>query len=170
MPSSPALAARMVAPIPRTGDPFVVELGAGTGAFTVAAQEVLRGRGRHLAVECNPEWAALLADRHPGVEVVQARAHELPALLDRPADVIISGLPWSAYWPEGQRPLIELLAGALGPEGTLTQFSYSWSRWAPPARRQHREFGAAFEELVVSRTVLRNLPPAYVYYARRPRG
>ncbi|WP_020497089.1 class I SAM-dependent methyltransferase [Sciscionella marina] len=173
VPSSSYLAERMVAPIPRTGDPAVVELGAGTGAFTAAAQRVLGGRGTHVAIECNREWARLLASRYPGVDVVCADAHDLLDVLaarGMRADVVISGLPWAAYWPKDKQPLVELVADSLVERGSFTQFSYAWSRWAPPARRQHRELRENFEETVVSRTVMRNFPPAYVYFARRPRA
>lgn len=173
VPSSARLAEQMIAPIPRTGDPAVVELGAGTGVFTAAAQRVLGGRGTHVAIECNRDWAELLAKRYPGVDVVRADAHELLDVLavrGLRADVVISGLPWAAYWPKDKRPLVELVADSLTEHGSFVQFSYAWSRWAPPARRQHRELKDTFEETVVSRTVLRNFPPAYVYFARRPRS
>lgn len=172
-PSSRALAEQMVAPIPLTGDPVVVELGPGTGAFTEVIQRRLGGRGTHLAVELNEGWAAELGRRFPGVESVCGDARSVPELLSErslgKADVVVSGLPWVAHAPVGGVPLVELLAGAMAPDGAFTQFAYTWTRWAPPARRQHADLKATFEETVVSRTVWRNLPPAVVYLARRPR-
>lgn len=175
-PSSRALAEMVCAPLPATGDPLVVELGPGTGAFTDLVQERLGGRGRHLAIECNPRLAALLRRRHPSVDVVVAGAAELPALLAARgwgrADVVLSGLPWSAYPVPGRSSavprLTDVIAGSLRPDGAFTQFTYVWSRWAPPARRQHRWLREAFEEVVASRTIWANLPPALVYLARRP--
>lgn len=177
-PSSRALAEVVCAPLPATGDPVVVELGPGTGAFSDLVQERLGGRGHHLAVELNPRLAALLGRRHPSIDVAVAGAAELPALLAERglggADVVVSGLPWAAY-PEPGRAcaaprLTDVIAGALRPDGAFTQFNYVWSRWAPPARRQHRWLREAFEEVVASRTVWPNLPPALVYLARRPRA
>ena len=172
-PSSRALAAMVCAPVPLTGDPVVVELGPGTGAFTDLIAERLGGRGHHLAVELNPRLAALLGRRHPGLDVTVAGAAELPGLLAARglggADVVVSGLPWAAYPVTGPR-LTDVIAGCLGPDGAFTQFTYVWSRWAPPARRQHRWLRDAFEEVVPSRTVWPNLPPALVYLARRPRS
>lgn len=172
-PSSRALAATVCAPVPGTGEPVVVELGPGTGAFTDLVQERLGGRGHHLAVELNPRLAALLGRRHPGLDVAVAGAAELPALLAARglggADVVLSGLPWAAYPVTGPR-LTDVIAGSLRPGGAFTQFTYVWSRWARPARRQHRWLRAAFEEVVASRTVWPNLPPALVYLARRPRA
>ena len=171
-PSSPALAEQVSTPVPESGDPVVVELGAGTGAFSAAIQRRLGGRGRHIAVEINPRLAAWLRKRHPDLEVVVADARELGQILaDRSltADVVVSGLPWSAYRTAGPRPLHRLLADSLAADGVLTQVGYASTRWAAPARRQVRDLRAVFEEVMTSRTVWRNLPPAVVHYARRPR-
>ncbi|MGW3469903.1 class I SAM-dependent methyltransferase [Saccharopolyspora sp. NPDC000995] len=171
-PSSRSLAEQMVAPIPHRGDPVVVELGPGTGAFTEVIQRRLGGRGRHLALELNPRWAAELRERFPVVEVVCANARDLPELLrqrELRADVVVSGLPWVAHAPVDGVPLIRLIARSLVPGGAFTQFAYTWTRWAPPARRQLADLRAEFEETVISRTVWRNLPPAVAYLARRPR-
>ncbi|PKW17212.1 class I SAM-dependent methyltransferase [Saccharopolyspora spinosa] len=171
-PSSLSLAEQMVAPIPHRGDPVVVELGPGTGAFTEVIQRRLGGRGRHLALELNPRWSAELGERFPAVESVCANARELPELLrqrELRADVVVSGLPWVAHAPMDGVPLIRLIARSLVPGGAFTQFAYTWTRWAPPARRQLADLRAEFEETVISRTVWRNLPPAVAYLARRPR-
>ncbi|GAA1198957.1 methyltransferase domain-containing protein [Pseudonocardia alaniniphila] len=172
-PSSAALAAGMTAPLATTGDPVVVELGPGTGAFTRAIQERTGGRVRHIAVELNPGWAQLLRERHPEVDVVLGDARELPALLaDRgitAVDGVVSGLPWVAYspGPDG-RGLHAVITDALAPGGVFTQFAYTWTRWAPPARRQLADLRAHFGEVTITPAVWRNLPPAVVYVARKP--
>ncbi|MEU8380679.1 SAM-dependent methyltransferase [Streptosporangium sp. NPDC048865] len=171
-PSSRRLAERMVVPIPERGEPTVVELGPGTGAFTQVIQDRLGGRGRHLAVELNPRLAGFLDRRFPGVEVVHAHAAELPGLLAErglSADVVVCGLPWVAFRPVAGVRLLPLVAGSLSRDGVFTQFAYRWTRWAPPAREHLRDLRTTFEEVVLSRTVWRNLPPALVYLARRPR-
>jgi phosphatidylethanolamine/phosphatidyl-N-methylethanolamine N-methyltransferase len=168
-PSSTALAAAMVVPLPGTGDPVVVELGPGTGAFTSAIQNRLGGRGRHLAVERHAGWAELLARRYPDVDVVCADADTLPAVLAERGitgvDAVVSGLPWIAY----AHDLHAAIAGALVPHGVFTQFAYSWTRWAPPARRQLADLRTHFADVTTSRIVWRNLPPAVVHRAGRPR-
>lgn len=172
-PSSRFLAAQMVAPLPATGDPVVVELGPGTGAFTELIQRRLGGRGRHVALELNPRWADALGQRFPRVETRCADARELPEILDDcgvRADLVVSGLPWAAHAPQGGRRLVGLIADSLTEGGALTQFAYTWTRWAPPARQQLTDLRASFEETVISRTVWRNVPPALVYLARRPVG
>jgi phospholipid N-methyltransferase len=172
-PSSAALAAAMVLPVPEQGDPVVVELGPGTGAFTRAVQAKLRGRGRHIAIELNPSWAELLSERFPQVEVVCADATNLRDVLTERGvsgvDVVVSGLPWVAFPTDAGRSLAAAIGDSLTDSGAFTQFTYSWTRWARPARVRLQELRETFEEVIVSKTVWRNLPPAAVYVARRAR-
>jgi phosphatidylethanolamine/phosphatidyl-N-methylethanolamine N-methyltransferase len=164
-------AARSGAAAPGTAaGPVVVELGAGTGRVTDAAQRRLGGRGRHLAIEINPVLAARLAARHAGVTVVAADVARLPAVLaehgvDR-VDALVSLLPWAAY---AAAPVPELAAGVLAPSGTFTQVTLRGLHLLPPARRQLRDLRAAFGEVSGSATVWRNLPPARILIARSPR-
>jgi phosphatidylethanolamine/phosphatidyl-N-methylethanolamine N-methyltransferase len=124
--------------------------------------------GRHIAIELNPTLAAHASRRCPQVEVVTGAADDLPAILAARgiagADHVVSGLPWSAF----TGTLIDTIAAALSPAGVYTQFTYAWTRWAPPAHRQLAQLRQAFGEVVITRTVWRNLPPAFVYVSRRP--
>jgi phosphatidylethanolamine/phosphatidyl-N-methylethanolamine N-methyltransferase len=155
-PSSGTLARLASAPVPTTGDIVVVELGAGTGAFTGQIQQRLAGRGRHIAIEINERFAILLATRYPIVDVALANAADLEVVLASRglphADVIVSGLPWAAFAEREQR---DMLSGV-------------HARWAPPARRLQHALESRFDEVVVGRTVWGNLPPALVYHCRRP--
>ena len=178
-PSSATLAARMLARL-SASDTVIVELGPGTGAFTEAIQRAIQHTTRqtvpraaprtHIAIELNERLATGLAERYPGVDVINANATSLPEVLGpRRADFVVSGLPWAAYaGPQGEK-LIDTVAGLLNPGGTFTQFAYAWSRWAPPARRQLRQLRAAFAEVELSEIVWANLPPAVVYTASTPR-
>ncbi|WP_199714666.1 class I SAM-dependent methyltransferase [Micromonospora radicis] len=171
-PSGRALAELATAAVPATGSPVVVELGPGTGAFTAPIQQRLAGSGRHLAVEINPRFAGRLAALHATVEVAVADATALREVLaqrglDR-ADVVVSGLPWAAFDEELQRNVLSEVVAVIQPTGVFTTFAYVHARWAPPARRLHEALRSRFEEVVVSRTVWTNLPPALVYFCRRP--
>ena len=171
-PSSPALARVATAVVPGTGSPVVVELGPGTGAFTGAIQHRLSGRGRHIAVEVNPRFAGQLAVVHPVVDVVTADASDLGAVLAQrgldQVDVVISALPWAAFDVDQQRAVLSAAVTALHPDGVLTTFAYVHARWAPPARRLLSSLRSRFDEVVIGRTVWANVPPALVYYCRRP--
>ncbi|MFI7042222.1 class I SAM-dependent methyltransferase [Microbispora rosea] len=172
-PSSRRLSEAVCVPVPERGDPVVVELGPGTGPFTAEIQRRVGGRGRHLAVEINSRLAGHLGARYPGVELVVDNAARLPELLAArgvtAADVIVSGLPWAAFPPAHQADLLRAVVASLAPGGAFTTFSYIHARALPAALRFRRRMGEAFEEVVAGRTVWRNLPPAFVYHARRPR-
>ncbi|ROO62159.1 phospholipid N-methyltransferase [Micromonospora sp. Llam0] len=172
-PSSQRLAEAITAPIPERGDPVVVELGPGTGAFTGVIQRRLGGRGRHLAIELSPALADLLAGRHPQVEVIVGNAADCRALVAgrglATADVVVSGLPWVSFPHDLQLSALGAVCDVLGPDGAFTTFAYVLTAQTPPARRFRQLLRDRFEEVVMGRTVLGNLPPAFVYHARRPR-
>ncbi|MBO4160084.1 class I SAM-dependent methyltransferase [Micromonospora antibiotica] len=172
-PSGRPLADLVTAPVPGVGEPLVVELGPGTGAFTAAIQRRLAGRGRHLAVEVNERFAGLLAARYPRLDVAVADARDLGDVLAQRghgrADVIVSGLPWAAFAGGQQDELLHAVTDALAPDGAFTTFGYTFARWTPPAQRLRRALGDRFEEVVTGRTVWANVPPAFVYSCRRPR-
>ncbi|MET9452509.1 class I SAM-dependent methyltransferase [Streptomyces cinerochromogenes] len=172
-PSPHHLARAVCSPLPERGEPVVVELGAGTGSFTGEIQRRLGGRGRHLAVEIDPVLAQHLRHRHPGAEVIQNDAVGLRQLLDERgidgADVVISGLPWALFPPTTQRQLIEATAHVLAAAGAFTAFTYLHAVPLAAARRFRALLADRFEEVVPSRTVWRNTPPAFVLHARRPR-
>ncbi|WP_432990396.1 class I SAM-dependent methyltransferase [Dactylosporangium sp. CA-233914] len=171
-PSGPGLARVATAAVPRTGSPVVVELGPGTGAFTGAVQRRLGGRGRHIAIEVNARFAQQLAARYPMVDVVHADAVCLaPVLAQRGlshADVVVSGLPWAAFSDDQQHDALSAVLAALSPHGVFTTFAYVHARWAPPARRLLQSLQSRFDEVVITRTIWANLPPALVYCCRRP--
>ena len=172
VPSSGPLCRQAAAPLPATGDPVVLDLGAGTGQVTDVIQERLAGRGRHIAVESNPRLAEVLAKRHPDVEVLCEDAH---TVVDRllaqgvRVDLAVSGLPWLATSPP-DRTIFRPLARLAAPGGAVTQLAHAWIRFFPHAKRVQRNLEAIFEEVVVTRTVWANVPPAVVYVARRPRA
>jgi phosphatidylethanolamine/phosphatidyl-N-methylethanolamine N-methyltransferase len=170
-PSFPPLCRQAIAPLPETGDPVVLDLGAGTGSVTDEIQKRLQGRGRHIAVEMDEDMAEVLRQRHPNVEVMCTDAHTaVEKLLAEGvrADLSVSGLPWLATAPK-DRSIFPLLARMAAPGGAVTQLAHAWIRFFPTAKQVQRNLEATFEEVVVSRTVWLNAPPAVVYVARRPR-
>lgn len=172
-PSSARLAAAVTAPIPEVGDPVIVELGPGTGAFTSTIQDLLGGRGRHLTVEINPRLAEKLRSRFGHVEVLNDDASRLPELLaergHHKADVVVSGLPWASFPRKVQHDILSAVGQVLTPEGAFTTFGYVHAMRFASASRFRRMLGTNFEEVVAGRTVWGNLPPALVYHGRRPR-
>ncbi|HEY6423384.1 MAG TPA: methyltransferase domain-containing protein [Pseudonocardiaceae bacterium] len=171
-PSSSHLAARLAAIVPRVGEPVVVELGPGTGSVTTAIEHRLAGRGRHVALEIDPVLAEHLRAEFPDVEVVVGDAAELARLLaehDVPeVDAVVSGLPWSLIGAHAQRAIVEATARTLRPGGSFTTLAYVHALPMPRARRFRALLGEVFDEVLTTRTVCWNLPPAVTYVCRRP--
>lgn len=172
-PSSPRLAGVLASVVPSQGTPTVVELGPGTGSVSAMIAGRLPAGSRHLAVELDPSMAAFLRRTRPGLEVVDGDAKELTALLAARAahrvDAVISGLPWSLFDEGGQREILGQVGAAIGAEGAFTTFAYTHTLAMRGARSFRRLLGDRFDEVLISRTVWRNLPPAYTYVCRRPK-
>jgi phospholipid N-methyltransferase len=171
-PSSSRLSARLATVVPRVGDPVVVELGPGTGSATAAIEHRLAGRGRHVAVEIDPVLAEHLRTEYPGVDVLVGDAAELELLLAAHhltgADVVVSGLPWSLIGPDAQCAIVAAIARSLRPGGAFTTLAYLHALPLHRARRFRALLGEVFDEVLTTRTVWWNLPPAVSYVCRRP--
>jgi phospholipid N-methyltransferase len=171
-PSSERLASVLASVVPTRGEPVVVELGPGTGAVSAVIARRLPAGGRHLAVELDPDMVAYLRATRPQLEVVQGNAAHLGSLLaergvDR-ADAVICGLPWALFDDATQAELLASISAAVGPTGAFTTFAYLHGMTLAAARRFRASLRRTFEEVVITSTVWRNLPPAFVYVCRRP--
>jgi phosphatidylethanolamine/phosphatidyl-N-methylethanolamine N-methyltransferase len=173
VPSSASLATVLASVVPRTGAPVVVELGPGTGAVTGVIDTRLPPDARHIAVELDPGMARYLQRVHPGLEVIEGDAAKLGTLLTERGvervDAVLSGLPWALFDDELQRSILDQVAGVIGATGAFTTFAYTSGMVLPAARRFRRVLRETFDEVVVSATVWRNVPPAFAYVCRRPR-
>jgi phosphatidylethanolamine/phosphatidyl-N-methylethanolamine N-methyltransferase len=172
-PTSETMAEVLTRIVPLAGAPVVVELGPGTGAVTGVIDDRLSPRARHVAVELDPDMASFLARTHPGLEVIQGDAVKLGALLAEhgvtKADAVVSGLPWSLFDDATQRSILTQIADVVGSEGAFSTFAYRHGLLLSAARRFRRVLHETFEEVLVTETVWRNVPPAFVYVCRRPR-
>ncbi len=176
LPSGVALARRLAAVVPHAAaaqrPPVVVELGAGTGAVTA---EIARRAGSEItliAIEKDAEMAEQLRSRGVGATVVTADALTLPEILAdhglERADAIVSVLPFTLLAPARQRELLGVIRGALRPDGVFTAAAYSAGYWTPTARRFRGELQRGFHEVVPTRSMWGNLPPAMSYICRQP--
>jgi len=154
----------------RPGD-TVVELGAGTGAFTGMMLDQLDGAGRLVAVELNPSNAAVLRRRFPQCEVIEGSAEHLPRYVGRSAaQCVVSGLAWGNMRPRMQDRILRAILKSLAPEGRFVAFAYVHASWFPSSQRFRRSLLRYFDQVEMTRIVWRNLPPAFVYHcSRKPR-
>lgn len=173
-PSSAGLADCLAGIVPSTGTPTVVELGPGTGSVSAGVERRLPPSGRHLAVEIDPILAERLRSRQAGLEVINGDAAELTALLAArgvdTVDAVVCGLPWSLFAPEAQRAILGQIGSVLAPGGAFTTFAYLHAKALGGAKRFRRLLDESFDEVITTRAVWRNLPPALVYVCRRPRS
>jgi phosphatidylethanolamine/phosphatidyl-N-methylethanolamine N-methyltransferase len=172
-PSSARLAQRLASLVPEHGEPVVVELGPGTGSVTKAISSRMAGRGHQLAIESKPELLEFLRARYPQVLAHHADAGEVADVLAEhqleAAHAIISGLPWSLFPGDTQLRLLHRINSCLRPDGVFTTFAYLHGLALPSARRFRRTLNVHFGEVVATRTVWANLPPAITYVCREPR-
>ncbi|MFJ9381943.1 class I SAM-dependent methyltransferase [Streptomyces sp. NPDC101455] len=145
----------------------VVELGPGTGAFTDAILARLTPDARLVAIELNPVLATRLSAtrRDTRLTVIQGSAAELAAAVGEPADVVVSGLPWTVMPREQRGHILDAVTEVLTPGGRFTTFAYLHAAWTPPARHFTAELSRRFSRLERSTVVWPNLPPAFVHRA-----
>jgi phosphatidylethanolamine/phosphatidyl-N-methylethanolamine N-methyltransferase len=173
-PSSQSLAEVLAEVVPRRGRPTVVELGAGTGAISAEISRRLPAGGRQVAVEIDPHLADHLERTHPHLTVVRGDAANLDMLLANtvtpPVDAVISGLPWSLFPEDTQRRILAQICRRLSPGAGFSTFAYLHALPLAGARRFRQLLHTCFDDVVVTRAVWRNLPPALAYLCRHPRS
>jgi len=166
-PSSPWLADCMAEDMGLRDARTVVELGPGTGVFTRAICDRVAPEALVMAVEINPEMAAVLTDRFPRVRVINDSAEHLDQHLTAAgrtqADAILSGLPWAGFSRDLQERLLAAVLKVLRPGGRFATFAYIHASWLPPGRRFRKLLESSFRSVRTTRVVWRNLPPAFVY-------
>jgi phospholipid N-methyltransferase len=167
-PSSPVLAEAMVRDMGLESARRVVELGAGTGAFTSLIARRLPHSARFMAMELNPRLAAALRRSFRGeVDVVCDSAVKLCRHLGRRSvggvDAIVSSLPWVCFTTEQQRAILHEIRRALRPGGRFSTFAYAHAAWLPSGLKFRRELRQVFDQNEVLPIVWRNLPPAFIY-------
>jgi phosphatidylethanolamine/phosphatidyl-N-methylethanolamine N-methyltransferase len=170
-PSSKGLARMMVSAVDARTPSVVVEFGPGTGSFTEAILGRLGPGSRLIAIEQNDTFAGILRKKFPDLDLVHGSVEALPQILKarggRPADCIISGLPWASFDAGLQRRIVAGAANSLRPGGAFATFAYVHGLVLPAAWRFRRLLQSTFRDVRQSEIVWRNLPPAFVYHCRK---
>jgi len=167
VPSSRALAERMIEGIDLGRAKTIVEAGPGTGAFTGAILEAACPEARVLAVELNAQFAARLGHRYSRLRVVRGSVENLPGILGEAglplADAVLCGLPWALLRSDRQRACLGGIAGGLREGGVFVTFGYVHCAVLPRTLSFRRQLALDFSDLDRSPIVWRNFPPAIVY-------
>ncbi|MGH3872080.1 MAG: class I SAM-dependent methyltransferase [Pseudonocardiaceae bacterium] len=171
-PSSFVLGDRLAAVVPRRDDAVIVELGAGTGVVTARIERRRSPASTFLAFERNPQLAREVARQAPRAHVIADDVRSLRLhLAERgltTVDAIVCGLPWANFSEPEQSELLDVITNALGAGGVFTTFAYVHALVLPQARQFRDALTARFDEVLPTRAVLRNLPPAITYVCRTP--
>ena len=149
----------------------VVELGPGTGVFTEKILEKKHPEALFFAIEINPEFCEATKLRCPSATVYRDSAENMKKYLERhgkdSCDCVISSLPWAVFDHGTQDRLLDAIWDVLRPGGKMITFSYSISVMVPNARRFRSILRSKFTNVVKSKTVWSNFPPAFVYSAEK---
>lgn len=166
-PSSRYLAQEMVAWFDWDHARGVVEYGPGTGVFTAEIVRNLHPDAKFFAIERDPELVATVRQRLPQVSVFEDSVVNVPQLCQEmqidQVDAIVCGLPWASFPEELQRQCIDAMMQVLRPGGQFATFAYWQGLLLPAGQRFRRRLSETFSSVHQSRTVWRNLPPAFVY-------
>lgn len=169
-PSGRALSDVLASVAPEDPAATVVELGPGTGVVSQALRRRMAPEARHVAVEIDPGMVTHLARTRPWLEVVRGDAKDLQKLLAdigiTRVDTVVSGLPWTLFSREAQRGIMEQVSRVLAPDGVFTTFAYRHVMNLPTQRRFRELLEQSFDEVRLSPTVWRNVPPALCYQCR----
>jgi phosphatidylethanolamine/phosphatidyl-N-methylethanolamine N-methyltransferase len=143
----------------------VLEIGAGTGAITQALLEGAVNPERLFVIERDPELAAFLSYKFPGVRVWCSDAINSRRFLSDHAvpyvQTVVSSLPLRNLSPADMIHNVDAMLNALARDGQLIQYTYA-ARCPIPTRRFRLEAECLGR-------VWQNLPPAAVWrFVKRP--
>jgi phosphatidylethanolamine/phosphatidyl-N-methylethanolamine N-methyltransferase len=145
----------------------VIEWGPGTGVFTEKILQKKRPDALFFALEMNPDFVATTQARCPGARIYHDSAANTRRYLEQhgqtQCDCVICGLPWAAFDESLQDTLLDTLVAILRPGGRFLTFAYLHGLLLPAGQRFRRKLKTRFRQVTTTRTVWRNLPPAFVY-------
>jgi phosphatidylethanolamine/phosphatidyl-N-methylethanolamine N-methyltransferase len=170
-PSSSRLARRLAETVCQaaisTAGP-VLELGAGTGAVTAALLDIGWPLDHIVVVERDGGLCLTLKDRIPGLQVIQANALKLGAVVETAglscAAVVLSGLPMRAVPTQAALHCYVEAFSLLPPGGAIIQYTYGFR---PPVDPQVT--APPLEATFIGREWL-NCPPVGIWRYRLARS
>ncbi len=149
----------------------IVEFGSGTGVATEKIVEQMDPSASLVIIEINSDFAKETQRRFPRAAVFNCCASKTTKCLESlgisGCDRIVSGLPWAVFGDGFQKKLLFAAQQALNPGGIFVSFAYKFAHMFPSGKGFKRNLEAAFSEVTKTKTEWRNVPPAFVYRARK---
>ncbi|NDJ26484.1 SAM-dependent methyltransferase [Campylobacter sp. MIT 12-5580] len=147
----------------------IVEIGAGTGAFTKQILKKKKNEANFFAIEIDQKMAQKLQERFENLDIEVNSAYHLKEFMQKrnikSLDTIVSGIPWALLKPKEQERLLNVLYESLSEGGYFSTFAYVLPTLA--ARRFKKQLFSLFKEVKISKIVWQNIPPAFVYYCKK---
>lgn len=169
--SSPFLAARLADAVKLDQARSILEVGPGSGAVTECLVNRMPKHARLTAIEINPRFAECIRKRFPAVRVIAGGAEELDRFMGEHRieafDCVVSSLPWAALPLPLQAAILEQIHRALRPGGEMVTYAYFGFHWLPAGHAFRKRLRSKFPAVRSSSVIWANLPPAFVYHARK---
>lgn len=167
VPSSDALAERMVRFAAPPRDAVIAEYGPGTGVFTRRILDSLTREQKFFAIEINENFAATLRLRFPELHLHVGCASDVDAFMrlegaDR-VDCVVSGLPWAIFPDDLQKRILDGMMRVMPKGGTFVTFAYLQGLVMPSGRKFKQNLKRYFSHVENSGVIWKNLPPAIIY-------
>jgi phospholipid N-methyltransferase len=160
IPSSRFMEKRLVRVAQLAEADVAIELGPGTGGTTRAALTAMKPDARLLAMEINPHFVKLLRRTIPDPRLIvhEGSAAEIGQALEEhglpPADVILSGIPFSTMEREVGLSILHSVNENLATTGRFVAYQF---------RDRVEDLGRQVFGPASIQTELRNVPPMRVY-------
>ncbi len=166
VPSALELSRAMVRDLGLTPGDTVLELGPGTGAFTVQIRGVLPDLSSYLGIEREAGFVALLENRFPDMRFLAASAEDAFELHQRsglgPVKAIISSLPFATIPASVRENIIGSVEQLMTTGCVFRTFQYVHAYPLPSAVRFRKAMEVHFGQCQRSQIILPNIPPAFV--------
>ena len=164
-PSSPDLAAEMLAGIHPDDHNVMIELGVGTGAVTKFVREIVPSRDSYLGLELDPDLVKTLNVKYPDMNIICGNAMEAHKIHKEsglgPVRYVICCLPFVSLPKEVTEGVLGEIEKFMADGCELRIFQYAHGYYLPPAIKMREFMRNRYGKSRRSPLILKNLPPAF---------
>lgn len=164
-PSSPELAAEMLAGIEPDEDNIVLELGVGTGAVTKFLRNSIPNPESYLGIELDSDMVRTLNVGYPDLNIVCGNAAEAYAIHQRSGlgkvRYLVCCLPFVSLPKDVSDSVLEEIVKFMDEGCELRIFQYAHGYFLPPAIKLRDFLKQRYGKSKRSPLVLKNVPPAF---------
>jgi len=164
-PSSPELAAEMLAGITPDDDNIVLELGVGTGAITKFLRSAIPSRGSYLGIELDEDLVKTLNKNYPDMNIICGNAAEAYRIHEESGlgkvRYLVCCLPFVSLPKEVSEMVLTEIEKFMDEGCELRIFQYAHGYFLPPAIKLRELLKNRYGKSRRSPLVLKNVPPAF---------